>query len=251
MSVIVYAVSAALVFVFSGLLAMAGLGAAFLFVPLFYYLGVPLAEATPTALLLNVVSLLFAAITYWRAKLINWRVGLPVLVTAVILSPLGALLTPRVNKSVLLWMFAGFLVFAGIMMLFFKARKREKEMARAVEAGAGVGVGGVAGFLGGLLGVGGGNFIVPVLNWLGLDPKVAAGTTALVVVFSSLSGFLGHATLGGLDPLFIGIMAVMAAAGSVVGSQLMKTKISSNQLKRMIGILLWLIAAKMIWDLVK
>ena len=91
MSLTVYVVSAALVFVFSGLLAMAGLGAAFLFVPLFYYLGVPLAEATPTALLLNVVSLLFAAITYWRAKLINWRVGLPVLVTAVILSPLGAL----------------------------------------------------------------------------------------------------------------------------------------------------------------
>ena len=173
------------------------------------------------------------------------------LVTAVILSPLGALLTPRVNKSVLLWMFAGFLVFAGIMMLFFKARKREKEMGRAVEVGAGVGVGGVAGFLGGLLGVGGGNFIVPVLNWLGLDPKVAAGTTALVVVFSSLSGFLGHASLGGLDPLFLGITASMAAAGSIVGSQLMKTRISSNQLKRMIGILLWLIAAKMIWDLVK
>jgi uncharacterized membrane protein YfcA len=249
--VIVYAVSAVLVFVFSGLLAMAGLGAAFLFVPLFYYLGVPLAEATPTALLLNVVSLLFAAISYWRAKLINWRVGLPVLVTAVVLSPLGALLTPRVNKSILLWMFAGFLVFAGIMMLFFNARKREKEMGRAVQAGAGVGVGGVAGFLGGLLGVGGGNFIVPVLNWLGLDPKVAAGTTALVVVFSSLSGFLGHATLGGLDPMFLGITALMAAAGSIVGSQLMKTKISSNQLRRMIGILLWLIAAKMIWDLVK
>ncbi len=251
MSVIVYTVSAVLVFVFSGLLAMAGLGAAFLFVPLFYYLGVPLAEATPTALLLNVVSLLFAAINYWRAKLINWPVGLPVLVTAVILSPLGALLTPRVNKSVLLWMFSGFLVFAGIMMLFFQARRRKKEMGRVVEAAAGVGVGGVAGFLGGLLGVGGGNFIVPVLNWLGLDPKVAAGTTALVVVFSSLSGFLGHATLGGLDPLFLGITASMAAAGSIVGSQIMKTKISANQLKRMIGILLWLIAAKMIWDLIK
>ena len=37
----VYLICAALVFVFSGLLAMAGLGAAFLFVPLFYYLGVP------------------------------------------------------------------------------------------------------------------------------------------------------------------------------------------------------------------
>ena len=246
-----YLISAALVFAFSGLLAMAGLGAAFLFVPFFYYLGVPLAEATPTALLLNVVSLLFATINYWRGHLINWRVGLPVLITAVILSPLGARVTPMVDKNLLLGMFAAFLVFAGFMMLFYKTIKREPLLSRAVEVSAGAGVGGVAGFLGGLLGVGGGNFILPVLNWFGLDPKIAAGTTALVVVFSSLSGFLGHASLGGLDPLFIGIMAVMAALGSIVGSQLMKTRLSSTQLKRIIGILLWLIAAKMIFDLIQ
>ena len=70
--------SAVLVFVFSGLLAMAGLGAAFLFVPLFYYMGVPLPEATATALLLNVVSLLFATINYWRGGLVNFKIGLPV-----------------------------------------------------------------------------------------------------------------------------------------------------------------------------
>ena len=251
MSITIYLVSAVLVFIFSGLLAMAGLGAAFLFVPLFYYLGVPLAEATPTALLLNVVSLLFATINYWRGKLINWRIGLPVLITAVILSPLGARLTASVDKTVLLVMFATFLVFAGFMMLFYKAKKREQALSRPVEIGAGAGVGTVAGFLGGLLGVGGGNFILPVLNWLGLDAKTAAGTTALVVVFSSFSGFLGHATLGGLDPVFIGIMAIMAAAGSIVGSQLMKTKLSNTQLKKIIGVLLWVIAAKMILDLIK
>jgi len=233
------------------LLAMAGLGAAFLFVPLFYYLGVPLAEATPTALLLNVVSLLFATINYWRGKLINWRVGLPVIITAVILSPIGARLTASVNKTLLLGLFSAFLVFAGFMMLFYKAKKREQPLNRPVEIATGAGVGSLAGFLGGLLGIGGGNFILPVLNWLGLEAKVAAGTTALVVVFSSFSGFLGHATLGGLDPLFIGIMAVMAATGSIIGSQLMKKKVSNAQLKRIIGILLWVIAAKMIFDLIK
>jgi hypothetical protein len=251
MSPTIYIISAVLVFIFSGLLAMAGLGAAFLFVPLFYYLGVPLAEATPTALLLNVVSLMFATINYWRGKLINWRVGVPVLIAAVILSPVGAMVTQYVNKTVLLAMFAAFLVFAGAMMLFYKAKNREQALSRPVEIGAGAGVGTVAGFMGGLLGVGGGNFILPVLNWMGLDTKVAAGTTALVVVFSSLSGFLGHATMSGLDPWFVGIMAVMAAAGSIVGSQLMKTKLSSTQLKKVIGILLFLIAAKMIFDLVK
>ncbi len=251
MALPVYVISAVLVFFFSGLLAMAGLGAAFLFVPLFYYLGVPLAEATPTALLLNVVSLMFAAFNYWRGKLINWRVGLPVLVTAVVLSPLGARLTAAVNKTVLLGLFAGFLVFAGAMMLFYKAKQREQALNRPLEIAAGAGIGSAAGFLGGLLGVGGGNFILPVLNALGLDAKVAAGTTALVVVFSSLSGFLGHATMGGLDPVFIGVMAVMAAAGSIAGSHIMKTSLSGSQLKRIIGILLWVIALKMIFDLIR
>jgi len=251
MTSVTYVISAVLVFVFSGILAMAGLGAAFLFVPLFYYLGVPLDQAVPTALLLNVVSLLFATVNYWWGRLINFRVGLPVLVMAVILAPLGARLTPQVNKTVLLAMFAAFLVFAGFMMLFFRAKTREQDPGWRTQIAAGTGVGGIAGFLGGLLGVGGGNFIVPVLNWLGLDAKVAAGTTALVVVFSSFSGFLGHATLGELDAAFIGITAVMAAAGSIVGSQLMKTRLSSAQLKKIIGVMLWLIAAKMILDLFK
>ncbi len=246
-----YIINAVVVFFFSGLMAMAGLGTAFLFVPLFYYMGVPLAEATAVALLLNVVSLLFAATNYWRSGLVNWRIGLPVLITAVLLAPLGARLTPFVDRRLLLGMFAAFLLFAGTMMLFYKPKPRQKALGRGVEVGAGTAVGSAAGFLGGLLGVGGGNFILPVLNWLGLDAKVAAGTTALIVVFSSFSGFLGHATLGGLDPLFIGLMAVMAAAGSIVGSQLMKTKLSSAQLKRIIGVLLWIIAAKMIFDLFK
>ncbi len=241
-------VCAVLVLIFSGLMAMAGLGAAFLFVPLFYYLGVPLSEATPAALLLNVVSLVFASANYWRAKLVSWRVGFPVLVTAVALSPAGARLTPFVDRRVLLACFAGFLVVAGGLMLFHRARQGENSLGRSAISAMGAGVGAVAGFLGGLLGVGGGNFILPVLTWLGLDAKVAAGTTATVVVFASLAGFLGHATLGGLDPRFLAVTAVAAGVGSILGSQLVKTKVTSAQLKKVIGALLWLIASKMTFD---
>ena len=46
-------------------------------------------------------------------------------------------------------------------------------------------------------------------------------------------------------------MAVMSALGSIAGSQMMKTKISSSQLKKIIGVLLLAIAAKMIFDLIK
>jgi hypothetical protein len=251
MSLEIYLISAIAVFFFSGLLAMAGLGAAFIFVPLFYYLGVPLSEAVPTALLLNVASMMFATLNYYRGGLINWRIGLPIMITAVLLAPLGAHTTPFVDKRLFLGMFSTFLVFAGIMMLFYKAKPRLTPLKRSVESGVGAVVGSVAGFLGGLLGVGGGNFIVPVLNWIGMDTKVAAGTTAMVVVFASFSGFLGHVTLGGLSPVFLGIMAAMSIGGSIVGSQMMKTKISSSQLKKVIGVLLMLIAAKMIFDLIK
>ncbi len=97
--------------------------------------------------------------------------------------------------------------------MVYRPRRRERERGRGTELTVGVGVGGVAGFLGGLLGVGG-LTTVPVLNWFGLDAKVAAATTAFAVVFASLSGFLAHATVGSLDPTFVVVCAVAAAGGS-------------------------------------
>jgi uncharacterized membrane protein YfcA len=46
-------------------------------------------------------------------------------------------------------------------------------------------------------------------------------------------------------------MALFSALGSIVGSQMMKTRISSLQLKKIIGVLLMVIAAKMIFDVFK
>ena len=251
MSLTFYLIAAPVVFLFSGLTAMAGVGAAFLFVPFFYYLGVPLGEAAPAALLLNAVSLSLATVNYWRGGLIDWRVALPVGVVAVVFAPIGARLTPHVDKTTLLVFFGVFLAFAGAMMLFYQSQAHTQEAGSKKVWLVGAGVGGTAGFIGGLLGVGGGNIIVPALNWLGLDAKRASATSAVAVVFSSLSGFLGHVTFGKMDMTFLGIMALMAAAGSLAGSQLMKERLSSNQLKRIIGVVLWLVAAKMFFDVLK
>lgn len=43
------------------------------------------------------------------------------------------------------------------------------------------------------------NPIGPALVGLGFDPKKASATTAFLVIFSSLSGFLGKASIGGMD----------------------------------------------------
>lgn len=240
-----------IVVVFSALLSMAGLGAAFLFVPFFYWMGVPLREAMATALLLNAISLAFASAVFIQGRLVRFRAALPILITAVILSPAGAWSSQYVPRDTLLWLFTGFLVFAGAMMLFYRPTPRHPEgRDGGREVALGAGVGGVAGYLGGLLGVGGGNFIVPVLTWLGYDPKVAAGTTGFVVVFASLAGFLGHVSLGGLNPGFLAATGAAAVVGALAGSWLARFKLSSAQLKRVIGILLWIIAARIVWGLV-
>lgn len=46
-------------------------------------------------------------------------------------------------------------------------------------------------------------------------------------------------------------MAVLAAAGSLAGSHVLQTRLTGAQLKRFIGVLLWVIAAKIAWDLIK
>jgi hypothetical protein len=100
------------------------------------------------------------------------------------------------------------------------------------------------------LGVGGGNVILPALSGAGLEAKVVAGTTGFAVVFSSLSGFLGRISMGGVNGLLLGVSVTATAAGSLVGSRLMTSRLSSGQLKRLIAVVLWAVAVKIIWGLV-
>jgi uncharacterized protein len=243
---LLYVVSALVVLGLSGLMSMAGLGVAFLVVPLLSWMGVPLSEAASTGLLLNAISLSFATITYWRAGLVNVAVGAPVGVAAIVGAPIGARLAPHVPKTGLLALFAAFLVFAGAMMLFYRRAAGSRSIPRSAELGMGAGVGGAAGVLGGLLGVGGGNLILPVLHLYGLEAKVAAGTTALAVVFSSLSGFLGRVSVGSLDVPLVVVCSVAAAIGSLVGSRVMASRVSTIQLKQLIAVLLWVVAASIL-----
>lgn len=110
-------------------------------------------------------------------------------------------------------------------------------------------VGAFAGFVGGLLGVGGGNIIVPVLVWLGYDPKKASATTSFIIIFSSFSGFLGHATVGSVSYSLLGFTAIGSALGAILGAWLMTEKLKRGQVKVVIGLVLLVIAAKMIWNL--
>ena len=132
------------------------------------------------------------------------------------------------------------------MMLFYKPKEKETTASLRSLIGVGMGVGGLAGFLGGLLGVGGGNIVVPALVALGFDPKKASATTSFVVILSSLTGFLGHASLSGMDYGLLGWTVVGSAGGAALGSWLMVAKLKGRQVKIIIGVVLLVIAANMI-----
>lgn len=253
-------------------LTVAGVGAAFILVPIYLALGIELHTAMSTALLLNGISMIFASITFARERLILWRLAFPILIAATVLSPAGAYASQFVPRNSLLLLFILFLLFAASMMLFYKtsgkkkAEQHNKDENTAVNSSqnnknpdetesingmwtVGAPMGGVAGFLGGLLGVGGGNIIVPVLVWLGIPPKKASATSSFIVIFSSLAGFAGRASLGSLDGGLLFYTVVGSVAGALIGSWLMSKKLQNKQVKVIIGVLLYVIAIKMLFDL--
>jgi len=247
---LVAAIAGIITLVCTTILTVAGVGAAFILIPVFIALGVDLHVAMATALLLNSIAMTFASYRFIQKKLILWKTALPILIVATALSPVGAYISRGVDRGLLLWMFVGFLLFAASMMLFYKSSRKNTVSSQGRQIVYGVCVGAFAGFLGGLLGVGGGNFIVPVLVWLGFEPKKASATTSFIVIFSSFSGFIGHATFGNISIPLLSFTAFGSALGAVVGSWLMTEKLKPNQIKTMIGIVLLAIAVKMIWNLV-
>ena len=246
-----YIIAGIATFGFTTVLSIAGVGAAFILIPVFLAMGIPLLTAMSTALLLNSVAMIFASITYARQRLIVFKSAIPILVVATILSPLGARTAEHLPEDLLKWLFVGFLIFAGSMMLFYRARERQIESSTKKSVGYGLGVGSLAGYIGGLLGVGGGNIIVPVLVWLGFNPKKAAATTAFIVIFSSLSGFFGHVSVGNINLWLLSLCALGSVSGAILGAYLMTKKLSAGQVKIAIGVILYIIALKMIWDLLR
>ncbi|MGQ9472419.1 MAG: sulfite exporter TauE/SafE family protein [Candidatus Aminicenantales bacterium] len=241
-----YIIASLIVLAFTVILTIAGVGPAFILIPTFYWLGIPLTEAMAVALLLNSIGMTVASANYIKGKLVVFRTALPIIILAVIFSPLGAYSAHLFPKKLLILLFVLFLIFAGSMMLFYRPKEKSQETSSArKELLVGIGLGIFAGYLGGLLGVGGGNFIIPVLIWLGFNPKKASGTTAFIVIFSSLSGFFGHVSLGNINARLLIFTAIGSIVGAIVGSWLMRSKLQPAQVKKVIGIVLYAIAVKM------
>ena len=103
----------------------------------------------------------------------------------------------------------------------------------------------IASVFGSMLGLGGGVFIVPLFTlWLGVDPKIAIGASAVCVVTNSVVGSRRHLTNGFVNFRLSMILQSTTAAGAIAGA-LIALAVSANFLKALLGIVLMYAAISM------
>ncbi|BEP28146.1 sulfite exporter TauE/SafE family protein [Helicovermis profundi] len=241
-------------FVFTILLTIAGEGSAIILIPVYTALGFDIRVAMSTALMLNAIAMIFASIRYYKHKLIMYRLALPIIIVASLFSQLGSKVSNSISSTMLNVFFAMFLIVAASMMIFYKPKEKETHTNNQngkKETFLGMAIGTIAGFLAGLLGIGGGNLILPVLVGLGFDSKKASATTAFIVIFSSLSGFFGHLENGGVDTNLVIVTVIATILAALVGSWLMTAKLKSKHVKKIIAGVLLLVAFKKIFNIIK
>ncbi|MCD6180061.1 MAG: sulfite exporter TauE/SafE family protein [Bacteroidales bacterium] len=234
----------------SFLFAMLGLGGGMVYVPALNWAGFDfITVALPLGLLLNGLNTSFALIQFGMKKLVDWKGGIFMAVSALIASPFGAYSSQYVEVSNLKMAFAILVLFAAIRMLL-QVNKKEPEEKSSLKKRIIIGilVGLSVGFIGGMLGIGGGFIFAPVLMALGYKTKEAAATTAFVVTFSSFSGYLGHMTQGEMNwPLTL-ILVGAVIIGSQFGARFMSNKAKPKMVKKIYAIVLIAIAVKLSWE---
>ena len=235
----------------SALFAIAGVGAANTLIPVYYSLGIPFSIAAAAGLLLNVFSLSSSTANNGRKKRINWKLGTMFLIPAVIMAPVGAYIGIHTPKHILLWIFVAFLAYTLYNLIKMKKAVNEESKFKGVKGlYLGISVGALAGFLGGLLGVGGGMIILPVLTFIETDFKKISGTAGYIALFSSASGFLSYLSLlHGVNYMLWIIVLVGGILGGFTGSFLMN-KFKSSTVKGIIIVIITFVMIKVVLTLI-
>jgi uncharacterized membrane protein YfcA len=231
---------------------MVGLGGGLIFAPLFILLQFPVNEAVSASLFLNGIAALSAAINYYRKRMIDLGIGLPLIVSSALFAPLGAYTTSKIDLRLFTIVLAAVIFLAAARMFFYtKIEPGQKTVSTPLKIIGGGLIGMLIGFVGGMLGIGGGIFIVPLLIYiLKVPTKIAAATSIFIVVFSSFSGFLAHITIAAPNWKFILLAAVFSFAGGQLGSKFMIEKLKGGSIRRIFACVLLIFAFKLIQRLV-
>lgn len=199
----------------------------------------------PTALLLNLFVSGVSFYYYYREGHFNKRLFLYFAITSVPFAFLGGSIP--VDASIYKKILAILLVFAILKML--NVFGKEMATIRKVKLWQGLIIGGIIGFFSGLIGIGGGIILTPLillLHWGKM--KEAAAVSALFIWVNSAAGLVGQMSTGIQLERSSLILVLIALTGAFLGSYLGSKKIQSVTLRYMLAIVLLIACFKLIFN---
>ena len=196
----------------------------------------------PTALLLNLAVSLIAFIQYYRQGHFDWKLFWPFALASVPAAFIGGMLV--VDADIYKKVLAVLLFFSVIRLLNF--RKRETNQTVHPHLLFSLVIGASIGFLSGLIGIGGGIILSPVillLHWA--DMKRTAAVSALFIFVNSLAGLAGLFTKGFQVETQMIWMLLIAFAGGALGSYFGAGHFENKKLKWILAIVLVIASVKL------
>ena len=205
----------------SGFLSgMFGIGGGIVIVPLLVMLAkFPRRLAAGTSLGAIVPAALVGVASYAAVGQVDWLVALILVAGSIVGAQVGAHLLHKLPVRAIRWAFIGFLALVAIS-LFLVVPSREAEIELGVLPIIGlVALGFVTGVLSGILGVGGGIVIVPMLILLfGQSDVVAKGTSLAMMIPTAISGSIGNLRRKNVDLVASAIVGVAACVTTALGA---------------------------------
>lgn len=206
------------------LYASVGHGGASGYIALMSIFAFPITFMKPTALVLNIIVSGISFYFYYREKQFDWKLFYPFAITSIPFSYLGGLISVETHLYKII--LATVLIFAVLRLLGILGK--EKSSIRPIHFTSALLIGALIGFLSGLIGIGGGIILSPVLLLLGwATMKQTAAVSALFILVNSIAGLLGFLSKGETLPtssfIVIGIVAIGGILGGYFGSKKLNT----------------------------
>ncbi|WP_294276459.1 sulfite exporter TauE/SafE family protein [uncultured Chryseobacterium sp.] len=224
--------------------AAVGHGGASGYLALMALYGVAPEEMKPTALMLNLFVSLTSFIQYYRGGYFLKKLFIPIAAASVPLAFIGGMIT--VEESIYKRILGVLLLFPVFRFFFF--RNVEDSALKDQNLVIAVITGGIIGFLSGMIGIGGGIILSPVLlllQWT--NQKQTAAISAAFIFVNSLAGLGGMLTQG---ISFTGNMLMyiaVAFTGGLLGAYIGAKRFNQNVLKYILAVVLLMASYKLLF----